>query len=115
MTLTIELGAEVARRLQEAVSRSGQETAEFVRAAVQEKLDRSEHISGDPDLANPLYAGLPRLGPEALRELAVQQGAPLEARFEELQGDFWPEDESTEEVLATLREWRREGRKPRKR
>ena len=42
-------------------------------------------------------------------ELARQQGVkPLD--FDELlQADFWPEEESTDEFLATLREWRREG------
>jgi hypothetical protein len=49
-----------------------------------------------------------------LIDLARQQGAPIAARFEDLQGDFWPEDESIDEFLATLREWRREGRTRRK-
>lgn len=43
-----------------------------------------------------------------IRELVVEQGTvPLS--FEEVLGDFWPEDEGTDEFLATLRKWRSEG------
>ena len=43
-----------------------------------------------------------------INQLALEQGTkPL--NFDEMLGDFWPEDESTAEFLATLREWRTEG------
>lgn len=48
-------------------------------------------------------------GPANLEELARQQGAPTAVRFEDLLGDFWPEDESCDEFIAAVREWRREG------
>ena len=38
-----------------------------------------------------------------LAELAQQQGVAPVQRFEDLLGDFWPEDESIEEFLAWLR------------
>ncbi|HLH26833.1 MAG TPA: hypothetical protein VK066_30270 [Chloroflexota bacterium] len=39
-------------------------------------------------------------------EIAAQQGvAPIED-IDELLGDFWPEDESEDEFLATIRAWR---------
>lgn len=41
-----------------------------------------------------------------LEQLVTAQGTrPL--NFEEMLGDFWPENESTDEFLATLRAWRK--------
>jgi hypothetical protein len=31
-------------------------------------------------------------------------------RFEQLLGDFWPEEESADDFLAAVRDWRLEGR-----
>ncbi|HUG15147.1 MAG TPA: hypothetical protein VMM78_09020 [Thermomicrobiales bacterium] len=45
----------------------------------------------------------------SLEALAKQQGVKPVARFDDLLGDFWPEDESGDEFLATLKEWRSEG------
>jgi hypothetical protein len=42
-----------------------------------------------------------------IAQLVAEQGTrPL--RFEEMLGDFWPQEESIDEFLATLREWRSE-------
>ena len=42
-----------------------------------------------------------------IEQLVAAQGTrPL--NFEEMLGDFWPEEESAEEFLTTLREWRNE-------
>ncbi|MCC6446121.1 MAG: hypothetical protein IT210_22045 [Armatimonadetes bacterium] len=41
--------------------------------------------------------------------LAKEQGVKPVQRFEDLLGDFWPEDEDIEEFLATIRRWRQEG------
>jgi len=57
----------------------------------------------------PAWEGLPRRAPEELDALAISQGAPLAVRFEDLLGDFWPEDETCDEFIATVRQWRREG------
>jgi len=42
-----------------------------------------------------------------LRELAAEQGVEPITDPTELFGDFWPEEETTEEFITTLREWRR--------
>jgi hypothetical protein len=57
----------------------------------------------------PAWDGLPRRTPEELDALAIAQGASLEANLDELRGDFWPADESSEEFIAAIRQWRREG------
>ena len=43
-----------------------------------------------------------------INQLALEQGT-MPLSFDEMLGDFWPEDESTDEFLATLREWPTEG------
>jgi hypothetical protein len=45
-----------------------------------------------------------------IEALARQQGVSSNAKFEDLLGDFWPEDESVEDFLEARRRWRREGR-----
>jgi hypothetical protein len=45
---------------------------------------------------------------EKLRQLAAQQGvAPIDS-IDELRGDFWPEDESTDDFIDWLHDVRRE-------
>ena len=41
--------------------------------------------------------------------LAAEQGVKPVSDPDTLYGDFWPEDESMEEFLTTLRRWRQEG------
>jgi len=41
--------------------------------------------------------------------LAAEQGVTPIADFDALLGDFWPEEESADEFIAAVREWRREG------
>lgn len=43
-----------------------------------------------------------------LEVLAAQQGASIVSDFDKLIGDFWPEDESADQFIATVRAWRRE-------
>ena len=43
-----------------------------------------------------------------IEELATEQGVEPVKDATALCGDFWPADESTEEVLRTLRAWRQE-------
>jgi hypothetical protein len=44
-----------------------------------------------------------------LAALATAQGiSPIED-FECLLGDFWPEDESADDFIAAVRQWRQEG------
>jgi hypothetical protein len=44
-------------------------------------------------------------------ELAAEQGVKPIASIDDLRADFWPEDESIDEFLAAVREWRRHGTK----
>jgi hypothetical protein len=41
--------------------------------------------------------------------LAAQQGVSAVNEFDNLLGNFWPEDESADQFIAAFREWRREG------
>lgn len=43
-----------------------------------------------------------------VEELAVLQGVKPIASLEELKADFWPEDESVDEFIQTIRQWREE-------
>jgi hypothetical protein len=43
-----------------------------------------------------------------LEALASEQGVEPTGDFDALLGDFWPEDESADEFILTLREWRRD-------
>jgi hypothetical protein len=109
MTLTIDLPPELAQQLAQEAARYGQAPAEYVRAVIVEKLTGAPSSPGEGPAAS-LYAGLPRRDPRELADRAREQGAPLSVHFDDLLGDFWPEDESADEFMATLREWRREGR-----
>ena len=42
----------------------------------------------------------------SLDEIIAQQGKGLVADVSVLNGDFWPEEETVEEFLAALHEWR---------
>ena len=44
-----------------------------------------------------------------IEALAAQQGVSPISNFDDLLGDFWPEDESADDFIAAVREWRREG------
>jgi predicted HTH domain antitoxin len=44
-----------------------------------------------------------------LGTLAAEQGVRPVRRFEDLLGDFWPEDESADDFITAIRQWRREG------
>ena len=47
--------------------------------------------------------------PKDLATLAAEQGVRPVTDFDGLLGDFWPEQESADEFIAAVREWRREG------
>ena len=46
-----------------------------------------------------------------LDALIAAQGVKPVVRFEDLLGEFWPEDESADQFIQAAREWRREGSK----
>jgi hypothetical protein len=109
--LTIELTPEMERRLTTAAQERGQATVDCARELLEQKLTEltsAPRSSAQTESPDP-WSGLPRRAPEELDALAAEQGAPLAVRFEDLLGDFWPEDETCDEFIASLREWRREG------
>jgi hypothetical protein len=62
------------------------------------------------EAASAPFGDLPRRTPEELTALAREQGVKPVAGSAQLRGDFWPEDEDTDEFLAWLRESRRDPR-----
>lgn len=44
-----------------------------------------------------------------LMTLAREQGVLPISNFDDQLGDFWPEDETADEFVETIRKWRREG------
>lgn len=44
--------------------------------------------------------------------LAREQGVSSNTKFEDLLGDFWPEDQSVEDFFEARKRWRREGHSP---
>ncbi len=47
--------------------------------------------------------------PKDFATLAAEQGVRLITSPDDLRADFWPEDESIDEFVETIRQWRREG------
>lgn len=47
--------------------------------------------------------------PKDLMTIAQEQCLLPLCSFDDLLGDFWPEDESADEFVETIRKWRREG------
>jgi hypothetical protein len=96
--LTIELSPELKQRLQHEAAGRGLSVAEYARLVL-EGTERAPSFWDSEE-------------PADLIALARAQGTPLAARFEDLRGDFWPEDETADEFIAAVREWRREGNHP---
>lgn len=46
--------------------------------------------------------------PKSIKELAEEQGVKPIRDIADLVADFWPEDESVDEFIATIRAWRHE-------
>jgi len=44
--------------------------------------------------------------------LARERDTPFDTKFEDLLGDFWPENQSVEDFFEARERWRREGRSP---
>jgi hypothetical protein len=48
--------------------------------------------------------------PKSLEEIAAEQGVkPFDFDAAQREARFWPEEESIDDFIATLQEWRREG------
>ncbi|MDQ4064152.1 MAG: hypothetical protein M3122_09800 [Actinomycetota bacterium] len=97
------------------------EALEDVKVAVEftleSMMERGEELPPGDEVAREIELPLRkartgfRFAPEAFYEttdpvtLAREQGVSA-ASFDDLLGDFWPEEEEPEEFTATLREWR---------
>jgi hypothetical protein len=54
-------------------------------------------------------------GHPSIEQLMAEQGTGTITDVALLHGDFWPEEESVEEFVATIREWRGQSRRQRSR
>jgi len=62
---------------------------------------------GDGELENrPATVPYACSGHPSIEQLMAEQGTGPITDVSVLHGDFWPEDESVEEFVATIREWR---------
>jgi hypothetical protein len=104
--LMIEVTPELEQRLQEEAAKTGQSVAEVAFAILQEQL--APAVGGAPEDVGALFEGLPRRSPADLLRLAEAQGVKPVERIEDLQGGFWPADESCDQFIAWLREGRRD-------
>jgi hypothetical protein len=59
-----------------------------------------------PDMRHSLAARYAHSGHPSIQELVAEQGTKFRADPAELLGDFWPEDESIDDFLRALHEWR---------
>ncbi|MGO9255019.1 MAG: hypothetical protein ACLQU1_01760 [Bryobacteraceae bacterium] len=59
-----------------------------------------------PDTGQPIAERYARAGHPSIEELVAEQGTKFRADPADLLGDFWPEEESLEDFLRALREWR---------
>jgi hypothetical protein len=59
-----------------------------------------------PDMRNSFADRYTRAGHPSIQELVAEQGTEFRANPAELLGDFWPEEESIEDFLRALHEWR---------
>jgi hypothetical protein len=81
---------------------SSEQAVEYAQKLIEERLAA--------ELAEPLLLdGLPQRSPEDLTALARDQGVKPVERFEDLLGDFWPEDEDVDDFIAARRQWQWEG------
>jgi predicted RNA polymerase sigma factor len=65
-----------------------------------------------PDIGQRVAEKYARNGHPSIEELVAEQGAKFRADPVELLGDFWPEEESIDDFLRALHEWRGHGRPP---
>lgn len=68
----------------------------------EKKIQRSTTTVDD----RPVGVGYPATGHPSFEQLMAEQGTGPITDISVLQGHFWPEEESIEEFLETLHEWR---------
>jgi plasmid stability protein len=102
--IAVDLSPELEQQLREDAAREGYDVEAFVRRTLEERLASSGRPT--PALA---AAGLQQRSPEELLALARDQGVGPVTRFEDLLGDFWPEEESVDLFLEARKRWQWEG------
>jgi hypothetical protein len=115
--LQIEVPEELERQLNQEAERRGVGVADLACAALRKAVssERAQlasveaRLAAGGDAVARLFAGLQRRRPEDLIAMARQQGVKPVDRFEDLLGDFWPEDESVDEFLEERRRLQWEG------
>src|SRR5262245_25604024 len=107
MDLTLDLPPEMLRRLEKEAAQRGQTVAEFAREVLEQGLTPDPASRSGEEAPGDLFAGIPRRSAEDLIALARAQGVKPVERFEDLLGDFWPEDESVDDFLQARRQWHR--------
>jgi hypothetical protein len=105
VTLTIDLPPETVQRLEQEAALHGQTVSEYARMVLEQRLSRRDAPQPNEQTPPDLLAGIPRRSAEDLIALAREQGVKPVERFEDLLGDFWPEDESVDEFLQARRQW----------
>jgi hypothetical protein len=60
----------------------------------------------EPDTGRPVADRYARTGHPSIQELVAEQGTKFPTDPAELLGEFWPEEESIEDFLRAIREWR---------
>lgn len=73
--------------------------------AIEEGRNGAEQVIGPAIMSGRAFFAQPRMD---LTTLAAQQGVQAVTDFDALFGDFWPADETVDEFIAAVREWRRE-------
>jgi hypothetical protein len=68
------------------------------------RLNRQQR-DGEPE-NRPATVPYASSGHPSIEQLMAEQGTGPITDVSVLHGDFWPEDESVEEFVATIREWR---------
>ena len=103
--------------LHDLVDRLGEERAQQALSYVRRLLG-DDPFPADTEALHPGQRTAPQLvagsaffsQPRAdVEVLAGQQAVSRVTNFSELLGDFWPEDETAEEFVEAVRQWRREG------
>jgi hypothetical protein len=117
LELTIELSADLERRLAEEAARRGQPAAQFARAILEERLvppeGPDEIAERTPEqILDAYFAQYPHASPEALAALAREQGIDPASTVERPSGEppVNEEEFNVDAFLAARKQWQSEGR-----
>lgn len=107
--LQIEVTEQIERGLQQEAARRGRSVEEVAASALESCFAAPAAAAPIPEEVRSLFESLPRRSTADLQSLAEAQGVKPVERFEDLLGEFWPEDETCDEFIAWLREQRQDG------